>query len=181
MRSCVSFGGVGTKGLGPGPEEPPPAGGGITTITLVWAAFVFVFFSASGSKLPTYILPMFAPLALVAGDLLLRQDPRDLARQALPGAIVVSVIAAALLLGYHRIVARFADGPQPIEILEAYGPWLKAAVLINPMVYMSEGFRAALSIGVVHMPLGAIYGALLGFSILFTVLGVRGFKKRVLS
>jgi hypothetical protein len=26
-----------------------------------------------------------------------------------------------------------------------------------------------------------IYGALLGFSILFTVLGIRGFKKRVLS
>jgi hypothetical protein len=46
---------------------------------------------------------------------------------------------------------------------------------------MSEGFRAALSIGVVHMPLGAIYGALSAFSVLFTVLGIRGFKKRVLS
>ena len=31
---------------------------------LVFAAFVFLFFSASGSKLPSYILPMFPPLAL---------------------------------------------------------------------------------------------------------------------
>jgi 4-amino-4-deoxy-L-arabinose transferase-like glycosyltransferase len=99
-------------------------------LALVWAAFVFVFFSVSGSKLPSYILPMFGPLALVAGDLLLRQDPRDLARQALPGAIIVGVIAVALLVGWRRLVAYLADGPQPVEILEAFGPWLKAAVVV---------------------------------------------------
>lgn len=99
-------------------------------LALVWAAFVFVFFSVSGSKLPSYILPMFGPLALVAGDLLLRQDPRELSRQALPGGIIVSVIAIALLVGYGRLVAYFADGPQPVEILEAFGPWLKAAVVV---------------------------------------------------
>ena len=32
---------------------------------LVWAAFIFVFFSLSGSKLSSYILPMFPALALV--------------------------------------------------------------------------------------------------------------------
>ncbi len=46
---------------------------------------------------------------------------------------------------------------------------------------MSEGLRASLSIGVAHMPLPAVYGALLAFCALFTVLGVRGFKKRVLG
>ena len=99
-------------------------------LALVWAAFVFVFFSLSGSKLPSYILPMFAPLALVAADLLLRQDPRALARQALPGAVVIGVLALGLLVGYDRIVARLAEGPQPVEILEAYGPWLKAAAVV---------------------------------------------------
>ncbi len=34
-------------------------------LLLAWAAFVFVFFSASGSKLPSYILPMFPPLVLL--------------------------------------------------------------------------------------------------------------------
>ena len=99
-------------------------------LALVWAAFVFVFFSVSGSKLPSYILPMFAPLALVAADLLLRQDPRALARQAFPGAVVIGVVALGLLVGYGRIVARLAEGPQPVEILEAYGPWLKAAAVV---------------------------------------------------
>ena len=33
----------------------------------IWAGFVFVFFSISRSKLPSYILPMFPALALVAG------------------------------------------------------------------------------------------------------------------
>jgi len=60
-------------------------------------------------------------------------------------------------------------------------PWLKYAVLVNPLVYMSEGFRAALTEGVPIMPLPIIFGALGGFTLLFTVLGVTGFKKRVLS
>jgi len=59
-------------------------------------------------------------------------------------------------------------------------PWLKYAVLVNPLVYMSEGFRAALTTGVPHMPLPAVYGALVGFCSVFLILGVRGFKKRLL-
>lgn len=99
-------------------------------LALVWAGFVLVFFSVSGSKLPSYILPMFAPLALVAGDLLLAQKTRLLSWQALPGAIVISIVAVGLLVGYDRIVARLAEGPQPVEILQAYGPWLEAATAI---------------------------------------------------
>jgi len=60
-------------------------------------------------------------------------------------------------------------------------PWLQYLVLVNPIVYMSEGMRAALFTGVPHMSLGAIYGALTGFAVVFTVLGQRGFKRRVLA
>ena len=60
-------------------------------------------------------------------------------------------------------------------------PWLKYALLVNPLVYMSEGFRAALIQDVNHMPLVAVYAALAGFAAVFTVLGIRGFKKRALS
>jgi len=58
--------------------------------------------------------------------------------------------------------------------------WLKTLVLINPLVYMSEGFRAALT-NAHHMSLLAIYGVLLGFAALFLYFGINGFKKRVLS
>jgi ABC-2 type transport system permease protein len=58
--------------------------------------------------------------------------------------------------------------------------WLQVAVLVNPLVYISEGFRAALT-DASHMSLWAVYGALIGFAALFTWLGITGFKRRVLS
>jgi ABC-2 type transport system permease protein len=58
--------------------------------------------------------------------------------------------------------------------------WLQVLVLANPLVYMCEGFRAALT-NVPHMSLWAVYPAMIGFTLLFTWLGVQGFKKRVLS
>ncbi len=58
--------------------------------------------------------------------------------------------------------------------------WLQIVVLANPLVYMCEGLRAALTTSE-HMSLWAVYPALIGFSALFTWLGINGFKKRVLS
>ena len=58
--------------------------------------------------------------------------------------------------------------------------WLQVVVLINPLVYISEGFRAAVT-GNDHMSLFAIYPALLAFTALFLQQGIRGFKQRVLS
>lgn len=60
-------------------------------------------------------------------------------------------------------------------------PWLKFAVLANPLVYMTEGFRAALGAGVAHMGLVWIYLGLAAFSVLLTWIGVTGFEKRVVT
>ena len=60
-------------------------------------------------------------------------------------------------------------------------PWLKAVVLLNPLVYMSEGMRISLTPQVPHMPYVAIYGGMIGFIALFLALGIDGFRKRVLS
>jgi len=58
--------------------------------------------------------------------------------------------------------------------------WLQILVLFNPLVYMSEGFRAALT-NAPHMSLIAVYLVLIAFGVLFTWMGIGGFKKRVLS
>jgi ABC-2 type transport system permease protein len=58
--------------------------------------------------------------------------------------------------------------------------WLKDLTLINPLVYLSEGFRAALT-PVPHMSLLAVYPVVIGFAALFTWLGIRGFTKRVIA
>ena len=51
-------------------------------------------------------------------------------------------------------------------------------MLANPLVYMCEGFRAALTPSP-HMSLWACTRRMLGFSALFTWLGINGFKRRV--
>ena len=58
--------------------------------------------------------------------------------------------------------------------------WLQALVCINPLIYVTEGFRAALTTAP-HMPLYIIYLVLFGFCALFLWLGIKGFRSRVLS
>jgi ABC-2 type transport system permease protein len=60
-------------------------------------------------------------------------------------------------------------------------PVLKWLVVINPLVYVSEGMRLALASGVPHMPVIAIYGMLMVFTTGLLFLGIQGFTKRVLS
>ena len=59
--------------------------------------------------------------------------------------------------------------------------WLQIGVLINPIVYMSEGLRAALTPSLGHMPEAMILGMLVFFLALLTWVGMRGFRRRVVS
>jgi ABC-2 type transport system permease protein len=59
--------------------------------------------------------------------------------------------------------------------------WLQIVVLVNPMVYMTEGLRAALTPGLGHMPLWAILVALIGGTAVFGALAVRTFHNRVVN
>ena len=58
--------------------------------------------------------------------------------------------------------------------------WLQTIVLINPLIYVNEGMRAAFT-NVPHMHLYIIYPVLVGFCIGFLSLGLRNFRRRVLS
>jgi ABC-2 type transport system permease protein len=60
-------------------------------------------------------------------------------------------------------------------------PWLKWAVLINPLIYINEGLRAALTTGIPHMNLIGVYAGLVGFFVFLLFVGIRGFKHRVIS
>lgn len=89
---------------------------------LLWCALVFVFFSASGSKLSSYILPIFPALALLIACTLASSGPRF----ALAQAAVVGLLAVALAAAASQ-VTRFATGRLPAELLAGYAPWLLAA------------------------------------------------------
>jgi ABC-2 type transport system permease protein len=59
--------------------------------------------------------------------------------------------------------------------------WLQISVLINPIVYMSEGLRAALTPQLKHMNSAVILGMLCAFLVLLTWLGMKGFRRRVVG
>jgi ABC-type multidrug transport system permease subunit len=59
--------------------------------------------------------------------------------------------------------------------------WLQIAVLVNPMVYMSEGLRSVLTPVLGHMPMWGVLLALIGGTVIFGYLGTRTFTKRVLN
>jgi ABC-2 type transport system permease protein len=59
-------------------------------------------------------------------------------------------------------------------------PWLQALVCVNPLIYVTEGFRAALTTAP-HMPLYVIYPVLGAFCALFLWAGCQGFHRRVIS
>jgi ABC-2 type transport system permease protein len=100
------------------------------------------------------------------------------------GLLIGTVIAP------QRINYLFALLLLPLSLLGCvYYPWialhaipaLQIGVLINPVVYMSEGMRAALSPQVPHMPLWAVYGLLLAALAVMLWIGLRSFGKRVLT
>ena len=94
---------------------------------LCWSGFIFVFFSASGSKLPSYILPIFPALALAIGWQLALLPESVLLRLTAPLVVVMGVLALSAPFAYPSIAARLADAQLPLALLLAYGPWLEVA------------------------------------------------------
>jgi ABC-2 type transport system permease protein len=60
-------------------------------------------------------------------------------------------------------------------------PILQKAVLINPLVYASEGLRAMLVPGFPHLSTIAVLGALVFFDVLLLFVGLRQFEKKAIS
>jgi ABC-type multidrug transport system permease subunit len=117
-------------------------------------------------------------------------------------ALLVLILAAAsLLTASLGLLLGTAMDPRKMQMLFAvillpatmlgcvYYPWsalhhirwLQIAVLVNPMVYMSEGLRAVLTPVLGHMPLWAVLLALVGGTVVFGYLGIRTFTNRVLN
>lgn len=125
---------------------------------LVYAVFVFVFFSASRSKLPSYILPMFPALALLAGAWLAKADPRRLRIH-----LVMPAVAGLALMVVAPLLTRFATRDTPPEVLEAMAPGFAAAgafvIGAATIAYRVFGQGRALA-GVVVLAAGTVLATL---------------------
>jgi ABC-2 type transport system permease protein len=110
--------------------------------------------------------------------------------------LLIAVLSAAggltlgCSIGQTQIGLMFSMVVAPMMMLGcAYYPWdslkhlpgLQYAVLINPLVYASEGLRGALVPTVKHMPFSAVAGALTVMDSILLVAGLKKFEKKAVS
>jgi 4-amino-4-deoxy-L-arabinose transferase-like glycosyltransferase len=137
---------------------------------LVYAAFIFVFFSMSGSKLPSYILPMFPALALVLGFELTRLSARTLMWIASPLAIGGAAALVVYGLAWNDAVTRLASEQTPQAIFRAFGPWVFAAIAaytaggVGAFALFRNGSAAAKTGGIVALSLASLVGMQVAFT-----------------
>ncbi len=91
---------------------------------LIYSVVIFLFFSASQSKLPSYILPILPALALLVGEWLARARGRTLAWLILPVAVLALVCAIA-----SPFLVHFGNERVPATLYEAFGKWILAGTL----------------------------------------------------
>ncbi|TFV86532.1 glycosyltransferase family 39 protein [Oxalobacteraceae bacterium OM1] len=105
------------------------------TMLLVWSVFIFIFFSMSGSKLPSYILPIGPSLALLVACYLDRVKSRTL---AITGALFAVLCAVALVYAQRMPALNNGEFEQPLY--QAYLPWIVAGCALG----IAGGIVAAL-------------------------------------
>jgi 4-amino-4-deoxy-L-arabinose transferase-like glycosyltransferase len=85
-------------------RERQTTGGDARLFLLIWATFIFLFFSKSNSQLVPYILPLFPPLALLMGhafDRLFDREFRPLRGQSYSLTAVLLILGIGLIIYPH--------------------------------------------------------------------------------
>jgi 4-amino-4-deoxy-L-arabinose transferase-like glycosyltransferase len=92
---------------------------------MLWSGIIFLFFSASSSKLIPYVLPVLPPLALLVGKYLADAWDNNPAGGFSAGLTALALMASLLLLVFPYL-ARFRPGSIPA----AFVPYAGAAAVI---------------------------------------------------
>ena len=106
---------------------------------VVWAVFIFVFFSKSQSKLAPYILPVFPPLAVLIGRALSLAWQEPLSARIAPGTLVFTA-SCSVLAG---AVAALVGAPERFGIDPGASSALRPAAFAMAAVLASGAFVAA--------------------------------------
>jgi len=128
-----------------------------TLFLVLWAGLVFVFFSMSGSKLATYILPAMPPLAILCGRYFADAWERTMQHKA--NYPYWLLLVAALLAGPALILVRWLIGGNQ-KIMDIYN-------MIGPGIYLVVA--SVLAIGIVPFVLKRSRGNRIGiFAMMLT-------------
>jgi 4-amino-4-deoxy-L-arabinose transferase-like glycosyltransferase len=103
---------------------------------LLWTAFILAFFSASGSKLPAYILPVFPVLALVLGDWLSRAPAQRLWK---PVAVLVPLLVVVIAVSWGAPERARNDWTR--ELYAAARPWIVAGLVVLTVALAASALK----------------------------------------
>jgi 4-amino-4-deoxy-L-arabinose transferase-like glycosyltransferase len=121
---------------------------------LLYAAVIFLFFSASQSKLPSYILPVFPALALLVGDWLTRIRGRTLAWLIMP--IAVLSLAGAIA---SPLVVKLGNEKVPAALYGMFSTWILAGaltLLAASCLAMFLAWRSRIDAAIVALGVGGL-------------------------
>jgi ABC-2 type transport system permease protein len=143
---------------------------------------------------------LLAGLVVLPLVVLIPATPVDLAVTSWPLLVAVAVTSALLSGALGLALGTFVNPRQiglmfsvvvlPLTFLGAVYypwaslaavPWLQVLVLANPLVYVSEGLRAALTPTVQTMPPAVVLAALVASVVVLTAIGLRGFVRRTVG
>ena len=94
----------------------------------IYALFVVVFFSLSGSKLPSYILPAFPAMALLMGRLLMQRETLPASLSWLAFGWAIALAGGAFLLAFPSHLGLSIDiDPDMVAPYQGFSSWILAA------------------------------------------------------
>ncbi len=111
-------------------DQPTPGTFRPLRFLALWSVLIFLFFSASGSKLPSYILPILPALALLLAHTLSTAKLRPIFWNA-----IMLGVGAAALIGYAPYVTGWGNEKSSAQLYALYTPWLQAAGVSGLVFY----------------------------------------------
>ena len=161
-------------------------------VPVVVVAVEKVLFAAAQSVLAgLVVLPLVAVIPATPVALEVGSWPLLVAVAAFSALLSGSLgLALGTFVNPRQIGLMFSVVVLPLTFLGAvYYPWsalaavrwIQILVLVNPLVYVSEGLRAALTPSVETMPPGVFLGAILLATVVLGAIGFRGFLRRTVG
>jgi 4-amino-4-deoxy-L-arabinose transferase-like glycosyltransferase len=160
----------------------PPADGAVSPrrFLLVWCAVVFVFFSASQSKLPGYLVPIVPALALIAGDALANGGLRRPAFAVAVGAMIFGVLLFGVNEFAEERYVHLLDGTG-----EVFADWTEsgAVLLVTAggvgLYWVDRTDARRIVVGVLAACYAAVSLTMLGFGALAPVRSGVAFAQQI--
>ncbi len=148
-------------------DPEPQSDNEVHRFLLVWFWTIFLFFSASAAKLPTYIVPAYPAAALLIGRWLDRVLRERLANRSLIRGTIGAIVTSALLLVAVSMAPRWIPKASPLPLgVQSVVQWVMIVLLVGSVAacigFLSQ--RKSLGVGIlagmmlVIMGVGATQG-----------------------